>query len=112
MKNLLLLLLLSAGISQVTLTDEEVINLTNKIQGLQIQVDSLTINDSLKIIEIDLLYNKIDLLEEENKLLEKKVKLVKSSWYENKWLYFGYGATLSYAILTITNQIEGLFNFE
>ena len=31
-------------------------------------------------------------LDRQIKLLEKKVKLVKPSWYENKWLYFVYGA--------------------
>ena len=38
-------------------------------------------------------------------LTEKKVKLVKPSWWENKWLYFGYGATLSYAVFTLIDQI-------
>ena len=44
------------------------------------------------------------MLEEDVNLTEKKTKLVKSSWYENKWLYFGYGATLSYAVLTLANK--------
>ena len=32
------------------------------------------------------------LSDEQIKLLEKKEKLVEPSWYENKWLYFVYGA--------------------
>ena len=110
MKKLLLLLLLSVGLSQVTLTDEEVTILVNNIQELQIQLDSLSTIDSLKAVEINLLNNKIDLIEDENKLLEEKVKFVKPSWYENKWLYFGYGVTLSYATLTLINQIALVLN--
>ena len=44
------------------------------------------------------------MLEEDLAITEKKAKLVKSSWYENKWLYFGYGATLTYAVLTLVNK--------
>ena len=34
----------------------------------------------------------IELLMEQNWALEQKADLAKPSWYENKWLYFGYGA--------------------
>ena len=108
MKKIILLILLSVGLSQVTLTDEEVIQLANNINTLQLQVDSLFIIDSLKTIEVDLLNEKIVLLEEENKLLEKKTKLVKPSWYENKWLYFGYGTILTYSITTLIDRIESV----
>jgi len=110
MKLLISVLLLSVGLSQVTLTNEEAINIANNIKELQIQVDSLIVIDSLKTIEVYLLNEKIQLLEDENKLLEKKTKLVKPSWYENKWLYFGYGVTLSYAVITIGNEIVAIFN--
>ena len=110
MKKLLLLLLFSLCLSQVTLTDEEAIELANNIQELQIQLDSLTTLDSLNIIEITLLNEKIDLLERENILLEKNAKLVKPSWYENKWLYFGYGATLGASITLLVNQLSDVIN--
>ena len=92
MKKLLIIsLLLSVGLSQVTLSEEEAVNISNNIKELQILVDSLSTVDSLKTIEVDLLNQKIDLLEEQVKLSEKKTKLVKPRWYENKWLYFTYG---------------------
>ena len=105
MKKLILLLLLSVSLSQVTLTDEQAINITNNIKELQIQVDSLTTDTNLKSDEIKLLNEKIKLLEEDLALTEDKAKLVKPSWYENKWLYFGYGTVLSYAVTTLINQI-------
>ena len=104
MKYVLILLMLSFGYSQVTLTQEEADNIAKNIQELQIKADSLATQDSLKTVEIDLLNKKIIMLEEDVNLTEKKAKLVKSSWYENKWLYFGYGATLSYAVLTLANK--------
>jgi hypothetical protein len=105
MKYVLIALMLSISYSQVTLTQEQADNIANNIQELQIKVDSLTVSDSLKTIEIDLLNEKLSLTEEELKLVNEKTKLVKPSWYENKWLYFGYGATLSYAVITIINKV-------
>ena len=104
MKYALILLMLSVGYTQVTLTQEQADNIAKNIQELQIKADSLSIQDSLKILEINLLNKKITMLEEDLAITEKKAKLVKSSWYENKWLYFGYGATLSYAVLTLANK--------
>ena len=104
MKYVLILLMLSVGYTQVTLTQEQADNIAKNIQELQIKADSLSVSDSLKTLEIDLLNKKISMLEEDVNLTEKKAKLVKSSWYENKWLYFGYGATLSYAVLTLANK--------
>ena len=48
------------------------------------------------------------MLEEDLVITEKKTELVKSSWYENKWLYLGYGATLSYAVITIINKVGNI----
>ena len=110
MKKIILLLLLSLGLSQVTLTDEQAKNITNNIKELQIKSDSLSISDSLKTVEIELLNKKIDLLEEELTLTEKKAKLVKPSWYENKWLYFTYGAIISAAITSTINQVGNAIN--
>ena len=101
MKQIILLLLLSVSLSQVTLTDEQAKNITNNIKELQIKSDSLSTSDSLKTIEIDLLNEKIDSLEDDLALTEKKAKLVKPSWYENKWLYFGYCSVLTYSILAL-----------
>ena len=110
MKKIILLLLLSVGLSQVTLTDEQAKNITNNIKELQIQVDSLSTQDSLKTLEIELLNDKIAMRNELLELTETKVKLVKPSWYENKWLYFGYGSVLTYAVLALVEQAGHAIN--
>ena len=110
MKKIILLLLLSVSLSQVTLTDEQAKNITNNIKELQIQVDSLSTQDSLKTLEIELLNDKIAMRNELLELTETKVKLVKPSWYENKWLYFGYGSVLTYSILALVEQAGHAIN--
>ena len=106
MKWIIHLFLIGSLFGQMTLTEEDAIRLTNNIKQLQFEVDSLSkivsYQDSLfdiykgKSVEDDslkVLYeSQIKLSDEQIKLLEKKVKLVNPSWYENKWLYFVYGA--------------------
>ena len=115
MKKLLILLFTTIGFSQTTFTDEEIINLENEFIYLENMVDSLSYQDSLKALmietlklEVNLSNEEIKLLDEQLKLTEKKVKLVKPSWFENKWLYFGYGAALGYSVTTLINQITKL----
>ena len=108
MKYLLIFFMLTFGYSQVTLTQEQADNIARNIQELQIKTDSLTVSDSLKAIEIGLLNEKLSLTEDELKLVNEKTKLVKPSWYENKWLYFGYGATLSYAVIAVVNKVGSI----
>ena len=110
MKYVLILLMLTLGYSQVTLTQEQADNIAKNIQELQIKSDSLTVSDSLKTSEIGLLNEKLSLTEKELELANQKTKLVKPSWYENKWLYFGYGTVLSYAIITLVNQADNIIN--
>ena len=110
MRKFLILLFLSVGLSQTTFTDEEVVNLENQFLQLEFKVDSLSTQDSLKTLEVDLLNKKIVLLEEDLKMTEEKAKLVKPSWYENKWLYFGYGATLGVSITLLVNQLSDAVN--
>jgi len=106
MKWIIHLFLIGSLFGQMTLTEEDAISLTNNIKQLQFEVDSLSkivsyqdslfdiykgksvADDSLKVLYI----SQIKLSDEQINLLEKKVKLVKPSWYENKWLYFVYGA--------------------
>tara|TARA_Y100000289_G_scaffold44148_1_gene43949 strand:+ start:564 stop:923 length:360 start_codon:yes stop_codon:yes gene_type:complete len=117
MKKFLILLFLSVGLSQTTFTDEEMSNLENDFIYLENKVDSLSYQDSLKAVMITTLEEEVKLTNEELKLTneqlaltEKKVKLVKPSWYENKWLYFGYGATLGVSITLLINQISDAVN--
>ena len=112
------LILLSASLfGQTTFTDEEIINLENDFIYLENMVDSLSYQDSLKAlmietlkIEVDLSNKEIELLDEQLALTEKKVKLVKPSWFENKWLYFGYGAGLGVTITMLLNQLSDAIN--
>ena len=112
------LILLSASLfGQTTFTDEEIINLENDFIYLENVVDSLSYQDSLKALmietlklEVDLSNKEIELLDEQLALTEKKVKLVKPSWFENKWLYFGYGATLGVTVTLLLNQLSDSIN--
>ena len=113
MRKLLILLFTTIGFSQTTFTDEEMINLENDFIYLENKVDSLSYQDSLKTVMISTLEEELDLTNQELKLTneqltltEEKVKLVKPSWFENKWLYFGYGATLGVSITLLINQLS------
>mgnify|MGYP001423735023 CR=1 FL=1 len=108
MRKLLILLFVTIGFSQTTFTDEEMINLENDFIYLENKVDSLSYQDSLKAVLITTLEEELKLTNEQLALTEKKVKLVKPSWWENKWLYFGYGATLGYAVTELINQIGNI----
>jgi hypothetical protein len=106
--------------AQVTLTQEQVINISNKIDSLQ-TLDSLNKSiildykdmvkdydskisiDSLTIVELE---SQIKTHEETVGLLEKKVKLVKSRWYENKYLWLIAGAVPSYYIGKIVEKVD------
>jgi hypothetical protein len=65
---------------KVLITDYE--GLVGKLED-QANVDSLIIVAKGKQLEA---------LKAQNEANEKMAKLAKPSWYENKWLYFGYGA--------------------
>tara|TARA_Y100001938_G_C7921316_1_gene344629 strand:- start:278 stop:637 length:360 start_codon:yes stop_codon:yes gene_type:complete len=113
MRKLLILLFTTIGFSQTTFTDEEIINLENDFIYLENMVDSLSYQDSLKAImistleeEIKLTNEELTLTNEQLKLTEEKVKLVKPSWFENKWLYFGYGSVLGVTVTLLINQIS------
>ena len=117
MRKFLILLFLSVGLSQTTFTDEEIINLENDFIYLENKVDSLAYQDSLNAIlvntleeEITLLNQELKLTNEQLKLTEDKVKLVKPSWWENKWLYFGYGSALGVSVTLLINQISDAVN--
>ena len=125
MKWIIVLLAISFSsnlLGQVTLSEEEAVSLAKKTQELEITADSLNkivilqnkliftyketiIQDSTTISSQD---EKINILENDKKLLEEKTKLVKPSWYENKWLYFTYGAILSYGITDFINTITNI----
>ena len=106
--------------AQVTLTQEQVVNISNKIDSLQ-TLDSLNKSiildykdmvkdydskisiDSLTIVALE---SQIKTHEETVGLLEKKVKLVKTRWYENKYLWMVAGAVPSYYIGKIIEKVD------
>ena len=95
---------------QTTLTKEETINLENQFRQFEFKVDSLSTQDSLKTLMITELNEELKLTNEQLELTKKKAKLVKPSWYENKWLYFGYGSVLTYAVLALVEQAGHAIN--
>ena len=117
MKKFIILLFLSIGLSQTTFTDQEIVNLENDFIYLENMVDSLAFEDSLKTMlvttleeELELTNQELKLTNEQLTLTEKKVKLVKPSWYENKWLYFGYGSVLGVSVTLLINQLGDVIN--
>ena len=125
MKWIIVLLAISFSsnlLGQVTLSEEESVSLAKKTQELEIKADSLNkivilqnkliftyketiIQDSTTISSQD---EKINILENDKKLLKEKSNLVKPSWYENKWLYFTYGAILSYGLTDFIHSITSI----
>ena len=106
--------------AQVTLTQEQVINISNKIDSLQTldslnksiildykdmvkDYDSKISADSLMIVELE---SQIKTHEETVGLFEKKVKIVKVRWYENKYLWMIAGAVPSYYIGKIVEKVD------
>ena len=57
-------------------------------EGLVKELEDQANLDSLIIVAKG---KQIESLKAQNKANEKQAKLAKPSWYENKWLYFGYG---------------------
>ena len=58
-------------------------------EGLVKELEDQANVDSLLVVAKD---KQIESLKEQNEANKELGKLAKPSWYENKWLYFGYGA--------------------
>jgi hypothetical protein len=58
-------------------------------EGLVDKLENQSKTDSTLLLKKD---KQIESLKEQNEANEELAKLAKPSWYENKWLYFGYGA--------------------
>jgi len=108
MKYLWLLLVCVPLMGQVTLSQEEMLNIANNIKELQ--ADSSRLANSLSICEelvgkmeeqtnLDSLIivakgKQIDLLKARDEANEKMVKLIEPKWYENQYLWLGIGFIL------------------
>ena len=100
MKKLLLILLVSCSfLSSQGLSDEDMVKLAaalkqqkELIAAYEVQVinyEEKVVADSVVISNQDSLIKDLELQVDNYK---KYVKNVKPSWYENKWLYYSYGA--------------------
>ena len=94
-----LLFLIVPLYGQQTLSDEEIRGIQTNIQKIQNENEVLTKlvteyekstkTDSLLLVKKD---EQIALLQERVDIIENQSKLEKPKWFENKWLYFTYGA--------------------
>ena len=124
MKYISLLLFVGLLFSQektYTFTEKEILGFTNEIKRLEVKdsLNTILISDLEKIgvrlednarTDSTLLSFKdlqIGLLNEEIELYKRKVKLVKPKWYENRWLYFGYGVFGASTSVWLTGQLVG-----
>jgi hypothetical protein len=124
MKYISLLLFVGFLFSQektYTFTEKEILGFTNEIKRLEVKdsLNTILISDLEKIgtklednarTDSTLLSFKdlqIGLLNDEIELYKRKVKLVKPKWYQNKWLYFGYGVLGTSTSVWLTGQLVG-----
>ena len=119
-KFIILSVCLSLLFSQNTLTDEEIVNIANKITELE-TTDKLKSDQIFKLEQLLLKYKeqskidsslilsyeqKISIIKDQNKMLEEQVKLIKPKWYENKYLWFGFGVIFTAGSVHLAGQIK------
>ena len=114
----LLAVITSNGQSQdsvVCLPKSNILTLANKIQLLKDtirwQKDIITAQDTLvstqkqrALVYESQLENRqtvINLMEQENKKLRETIDIMMPKWYDNKWIWFGGGATVATIILGV-----------
>ena len=100
MKKSLLIILLSCGfLNSQALSDEDMVKLATALKNqkeliaaYEVQIANYEEKVSADSVTIDSQDSLILDLESQVENYKKYSKEVKPSWYENKWLYFGYGA--------------------
>ena len=123
MKKLILMLtmfgLLFSQDKVYTFTEEEVVNMGNKVKDLQTTVENQTeqlgiyselIKKFENQTEIDSMLlsfktQQVDILKDREVLYEKQIKLIKPKWYENKWLYFTFGVIATSTSIKLAGEI-------
>ena len=123
MKKLILMLtmfgLLFSQDKVYTFTEEEVVNMGNKVKDLQTTVENQTeqlgiygelIKKFENQTEIDSMLlsfktQQVNILKDREVLYEKQIKLIKPKWYENKWLYFTFGVIATSTSIKLAGQI-------
>ena len=102
-----------------TFTEEEVVNMGNKVKELEQTVDNQS--EQLGIYEelmkkyenqsqvdsmlISFKTQQVNILKDREVLYEKQIKLIKPKWYENKWLYFTFGVIATSASIKLAGEI-------
>ena len=118
MKTLLSILFLSFIFSQepcegTCLSEEETKNLYNNIQELQFDVEKYkeieeNLNSQIYMyIQSDSLYkSQIEDYKTKLQYKDEMIELVKPQWYENKYLWFGFGVIFTASSVHLAGQIN------
>jgi len=102
-----------------TFTEEEVVNMGNKVKELEQTVDNQSeqlgiYEDLVKKYEnqtqIDSMLlsfktQQVNILKDREVLYEKQIKLIKPKWYENKWIYFTLGAIATAGSIKLAGEV-------
>ena len=102
-----------------TFTEEEVVNMGNKVKELEQTVDNQS--EQLGIYEelmkkyenqsqldsmlISFKTQQVNILKDREVLYEKQIKLIKPKWYENKWIYFTLGAIATAGSIKLAGEV-------
>ena len=102
-----------------TFTEQEVVNMGNKVKELEQTVDNQS--EQLGIYEeltkkyenqtqIDSMLlsfktQQVNILKDREVLYEKQIKLIKPKWYENKWIYFTLGAIATAGSIKLAGEV-------
>ena len=116
MKKLILMLMISFLIPQepcegTCLSEEETKNLYNNIQELQFDVEKYkeieeNLNSQIYMyIQSDSLYkSQIEDYKTKLQYKDEMIELVKPQWYENKYLWFGFGVIFTAGSVQLAGQ--------
>ncbi len=102
-----------------TFTEEEVVNMGNKVKELEQTVDNQSeqlgiYEDLVKKYEnqsqvdsmlISFKTQQVNILKDREVLYEKQIKLIKPKWYENKWIYFTLGAIATAGSVKLAGEV-------
>ena len=117
-KLLLMLLMVSFFIPQepcegTCLSEEETKNLYNNIQELQFDIEKYkeieeNLNSQIYMyIQSDSLFkSQIDDYKQQILLKDEMIELVKPQWYENKYLWFGFGVIFTAGSVHLAGQVN------
>ena len=102
-----------------TFTEEEVVNMGNKVKELEQTVENQSeqlgiYSELMKKYEnqtqidsmlISFKTQQVNILKDREVLYEKQIKLIKPKWDENKWLYFTFGVIATSASIKLAGEI-------